>query len=373
MDLRVLEVGDNVAAAYAGKLFARWGADVIRVDKPRPAIAASSTPRERALESFLHPGKRRATIAYTQPEGRALLDAIAARCDLLLFDLAPSALDALDWTALGVSGAPTARVSITPFGLTGPRRDWQATGATLLALGGYTFLSGDPGRAPLTLPGHLVEYQSGQFAFIAGLSAVLAGDVPASETAATIEISMQECVATLSQFTTVMWTHNRLVRSRHGNRWENLQPNAMYRCADGWYQASGIGKFWEPFAWMIGRPDLLEDSRFLTPELRTQNVAALEEVINGALGDRGMLEILTEAQETWRVPVGIGLSLAGVLDDPHLQSRGFWQETVVSDDGRVKTPGSPFTFVGEERPAEPLLSDPVEPLPLIAALGREVE
>jgi crotonobetainyl-CoA:carnitine CoA-transferase CaiB-like acyl-CoA transferase len=197
--------------------------------------------------------------------------------------------------------------------------------------------------------------------------------VPSSAPAATIEISMQECVATLSQFTTVMWTHNRLVRSRHGNRWENLQPNAMYRCADGWFQASGIGKFWEPFTWMIGRPDLLEDSRFLTPELRTQNVAVLEEIINGALGDRRMREILTEAQETWRVPVGIGLSLAEVLDDPHLQSRDFWQETVVAGDVRVKTPGSPFTFAGEEQPAEPQLSDPVEPLALIAALSGEVE
>ena len=53
-------------------------------------------------------------------------------------------------------------VVITPFGLSGPRRNWKATSSTLLAMGGYTQLMGDEGRTPLTLPGHYVEFQTTQ-------------------------------------------------------------------------------------------------------------------------------------------------------------------------------------------------------------------
>ncbi len=55
------------------------------------------------------------------------------------------------------------------FGLSGPYRDWQGHGAIVLAMGGYTALMGDPGRAPLTLPGHYAEYQAAQSAYLASL------------------------------------------------------------------------------------------------------------------------------------------------------------------------------------------------------------
>jgi crotonobetainyl-CoA:carnitine CoA-transferase CaiB-like acyl-CoA transferase len=364
MDLRVLEVGDAGAAAYAGKLFARWGAEVIRVDRR----ARDPSDKVQPLEVFLHPGKRRVAIDYETAEGRDLLHELASVCDVVLLDLSADEVERLDWTELGTPGRIQARVSITPFGLDGPYRDWKATGGTLLALGGYTFLTGDPGRAPLTIPGHYVEYQSGHFAFIAAVAATLGheADGPASS----MELSMLECVATLSQFTTVMWTYGGVVRSRHGNRWENLHPNAMYRCGDGWYQVSGIGKFWEPFALMLGRPDLVEDARFLTPALRTEHADELDEIINGVLGRRPMQEILTEAQETWRIPIGIALSLADVLADPQLAAREFWRP-VATAEGTVQMPGSPFTFVGESRPSEPALMAREEPEALRDALKAD--
>ena len=67
------------------------------------------------------------------------------------------------------------KVAITPFGLTGPDRNRPATNATLLAMGGYTNLMGDPDRDPLTLPGHYVDFQSGSYAYTAA-SACLLGD-----------------------------------------------------------------------------------------------------------------------------------------------------------------------------------------------------
>ena len=56
-------------------------------------------------------------------------------------------------------------VVISPFGLTGPKQNWQATPSTLLAMGGYTQIMGDADKAPLTLPGHYLEFQSGTLAY----------------------------------------------------------------------------------------------------------------------------------------------------------------------------------------------------------------
>ncbi len=356
MTLRILELGDDTAAAYCGKLFARWGAEVIRVeppDTPEPAL-----PRKRARERYLHAGKRRVTIDLGAPRGRDLLEQLAARCDITVFDEPPDVVDCLGLLDLGGDTGPGVRVSVTPYGLSGPNRDWQATTATLLAHGGYTFLMGDPGRAPLTMPGHYVEYQAGQFAYIAALSAHLGrqarGEAAGPLDPTRIEISMFEVLATLSQFTTVMWSFGGRIRSRHGNKWENLHPTTLYQVKDGWFGLNVLPRFWESFAMMIGHPELIEDPRFATNPDRMEHADELDEYILDALGEMTPLEILHAAQETWRVPVGAAMTFEDLLGDEHLAARGFWREAdALGADGRpLRLPGAPFAIIGDERPAE---------------------
>jgi crotonobetainyl-CoA:carnitine CoA-transferase CaiB-like acyl-CoA transferase len=345
--IRVVELGGEPAAAFCGKLYARWGAEVVRVqDSTGPP---DDSPAAAALDLYLNRGKRRVALDWSSAKGRELLDRLVARCDILVTDLAPAALDAVEWQTLGSGNAALIRCAITPFGLTGPYRDWQATPANLLALGGYTHIMGDPGRAPLTMPGHYVEYQSGTLAYTATLASVLA-DEPSGRT---IDISMLEVVASLSQFTTVMWTHGGAVRSRHGNRWENIHPNSLYPCKDGWWFPCIVPPFWEPFTYMIGRPELIEDERFNTSDGRVLNWAELDAIIVDAAKDTTMAKLLAEGQETWRVPVGAQLGLQAVLDEEHLRLREFWQEA----GGDIRLPASPFRYADEPLPIEPAYSD----------------
>ncbi len=117
MTIRVLEVGDNVAAGYCGRLYAELGADVIRIDAPAAPAAAPQLASAIALDTYLHAGKRRIELAVMTPEGRDVLDQLAAQCDLLITDVSPAALDELDWLSLGMAQKPPVKVSITPFGL----------------------------------------------------------------------------------------------------------------------------------------------------------------------------------------------------------------------------------------------------------------
>ncbi|MEE8336728.1 MAG: CoA transferase [Dehalococcoidia bacterium] len=343
--MRVLELSDrDEAAAYCGKLYARWGAEVIRVERPdRPAPLQS-------VELYLHGGKRRVRLDYRDRSQRATLDRLAASCDVLVTDAPAREVDEFGLLDLGGGEGPAVRTSVTPFGLSGPYRDWQATASTLLALGGYTWLHGDIGRAPLTMPGNYAHYQAGSYAYIASLAAELRTRGQRGAPPVRVEVSTLEALASLHQFTFTMYTNAGIIRSRHGNRWENLSPTGLLRCKDGWWGTNILPNFWAPFTLMIGKPELAEDPRFATNDDRMQHQDELEAIIEQVFKDWPKQRVFTEGQETWRVPVGYAVSLQDALDDPHLNAREFWRP-VEGVDG-LRTAGSPFIFVDDERPAE---------------------
>ncbi len=358
--MRVLEISDTEeAASFAGHLFARWGAEVLRVESP------SRAPVREAADMAWHGGKGRWRCDWRSAAGLDALREAAGEADIVLADLRPRDLDALGFDALG-GGGPRARVAITPFGRIGPYRDHEATRTTLLALGGYTHLSGDPGRAPLTMPGAYPHAQAGTLAYTAGLALALRG-----ESAATVDVSVFETLATLHQFTDVMWAGGQ-VRSRHGNRWENLAPTTMLPCADGWVAMNILQQFWPSFALWIGG-GLAEDERLALNAGRMAHRDELEAAVARYFEPRRAVDLFREGQEVWRVPVGYAQSLGQVLEDPQLTGRGFWRP-VEGPGRRVLVPGSAFQFAGEQPPEERAPSTPSEGLqaPAWRSARREV-
>jgi crotonobetainyl-CoA:carnitine CoA-transferase CaiB-like acyl-CoA transferase len=360
---RVLEFGPGRAAAYCGKLYALWGADVVRIEPPPVGAARADhdpdqhggrtqdgTPTDQALQLHLHANKRIVPLDYRTDEGRAALFAHIRASDIVVTDESPAMLDALGWQSLAEREGPTALVSITPFGLTGPYRDWQATDASLLALGGYTFLMGDPGRAPLTVPGNYVSYQAGQFAYIGARAAELAAT--SGTRPRMIDVSMLETVASLSQFTTVMWTYRGKVRSRHGNHWEDIHPISLYPCRDGWFEVNVVPGFWPAFTDILGQPQLRDDPRFATNEARMQHKTELDEIIVAALGHYSVDEILDLGQRRFRVPTGVLRRMSDLLADEHLAARGFWQPIQIEPGKTVLVCASPFRYKDEAPPAQ---------------------
>lgn len=304
MSTNVLEIG-HLAAGYCGKLFHAAGATVTRIADAFPSLTDDWSSAE-ASDLFLHQGKSEAAASE--------LEACIERSDVIIAEGTPAQLETLGWSEI-----PGIRVAITPFGMTGPRRDWHASSSVLLAMGGYTYLMGDPDRPPLTLPGHYVEYQSGQHAYIAASSCLYAG------IAESIDVSMLEVVLSLSQMTTVMYSCNGQIRSRHGNRFGVLHPIALFPCRDGWYHVNVVPTFWPVFCGMLGTPALEADPRFANPGDRVLNADALDAEIFQRLGHLTKAEIFALG-EAHRIPTGILQTVDELLTDPHLNARGFWQQ-----------------------------------------------
>lgn len=332
---RVLEIG-GYAAGYCGRLFAQAGHDVVRVAGPNPPAWVG----DEALAAYLHAGKRQ--VATADP---ALLAELANGADVAVVEAAT----ADELAALGVDDWEVpVLAAITPFGRTGPKRNWQATPHVLLAMGGYTNLMGDAGRAPLSLPGHYVEFQSGGFAFAAANACRLAGQP------GRIDIGMMEVVMALSQFTTVMWHCAGVVRSRHGNDFWSVVPTNLFRCADGWVYVNIVPTFWDAFTVFLDRPDLLVDERFVGNDKRMANRDALHELVAEVLATRSKAAI-AERAEVCRIPLGVVQSFADVLADPHLAERDVWQRVAVGG-AEVRTPRPGWRVHGEPWPALRLAS-----------------
>ena len=332
----MLETG-GFAAGYCGRLFVQAGCEVVRVETGKRPPAWVS---DEAMNLYLHAGKRR-----IRTEDPGLIAELASRADVVLAETAT----ADDLEALGFDHwrAPV-KAAITPFGRTGPKRNWQASANVLLAMGGYTYIMGDPDRAPLTIPGHYPEFQSGAFAYAAANACRLARERNV------IDIGMLEVVMALSQFTTVMWHCGRLIRERHGSDFYYVVPTNLFRCADGWAYVNIVPSFWDAFAAFLDRPELVLDERFPTNELRRENRDALHAIIAAAIAPMTRAELRRRAEEC-RIPIGIVQSLDDVLADPHLATRGFWQTLRGGEAAPVRSPRRAWRMDGRTPPASDLL------------------
>jgi crotonobetainyl-CoA:carnitine CoA-transferase CaiB-like acyl-CoA transferase len=302
---KVLEIG-GYSAGFCGRLFVQNHHDVTRIETHQPPAWAS----DEAMLLFLHAGKKRISIDKKD------LAELASRSDIVILEAA-SADEAF---AYGFENWTTAvTVVITPFGLTGPKKNWRATSHTLLAMGGYSQIIGDAGRAPLSLPGHYVEFQTAQFAFTAANSCRFA------EESNQIDISMYESLLALSQFTTVLWSCTGKVRSRHGSDFYWVVPSNLFPCADGWVYINTVPTFWDEMTVFLGMPELIIDGRFYDNEMRMQNRDALHDLIAAALLLLPKQEIQKRATAA-RIPAGVVQSFDEVLLDEHLASRNYWQQ-----------------------------------------------
>ncbi len=318
---RVLEIG-SYSAGFFGRLFVQNGHEVTRIETAQPPAWASSE----AMTTFLHAGKER-----IHANSKDFAD-LAAKADIVVLE-ASSADHA---ASFGIDRwVSPIKVVISPFGLTGPKRNWRATPHTLLAMAGYTQIIGDAGRAPLSLPGHYVEFQTAQFAFTA------ANACRFSKESKLIDVSMYESLLALSQFTTVMWSCAGRVRSRHGSDFYWVVPSNLFRCLDGWVYINTVPTFWDAITVFLELPELAIDPRFSDNDLRMQHRDALHELIGDALISVTKREIRARATAA-RIPAGVVQSFGEVLTDKHLAQRDFWQNIRALDHKILTSPCSGF-------------------------------
>jgi crotonobetainyl-CoA:carnitine CoA-transferase CaiB-like acyl-CoA transferase len=349
---RVVEVGGGYAAPMAGKLLADLGAAVVKVEPPegdparRHGPFPAGVPNPEASGAFiaLNANKRSLVLDLGAAPGRRALEALAAEADILLHDLPPRAMEAagLDYARLAARNPRLVLLSITPYGLTGPYRDFAASDLTLIHGGGFAYLCPDGSphadRPPLRFFGHHALLQAGLHGATAALAAHLrAGAQGIGEH---IDLSIHSTVGLLLGRHFPAYSYQGKVESRLT---QNITaPSNLFPCKDGViYLIAVEDAQWERLVEMMGQPDWTRSPLVADRAARGQNQDYLTEHLSRWTAQWTAEELFHACQKN-RIGAAPVYDFDRIASDPHLAERAFFVPHEHPVAGRLLLPGSPY-------------------------------
>ncbi len=353
--LRVVECGAGVSAAYAAKLMADMGADVVKVEPPDgdplrlrgPFPGGKPDPEKSGLFLYLNTNKRGVVLDLTSADGRAAFDRIAQTADLVIHNWTPAEMEQrnVSWDRLHTLNPRLVLTSITPFGLTGPYSGYKANNLVSSSAGGWSWLiGGGPDgdqKPPLKAFGEQADMQTGAQAAIASLGAVLGrgfNDLPGQH----IDISEQEVVTSFLEMNFMHWSYGGRVASRLGSR--ILHPWAIMEAKDGQIFVLCVQEDqWRRFVEMMGSPDWAEWEIFGDRLMRAAAWDVLEPLIAEYVSQHTVQEIYQEGLER-RLPFAPLSTMGDLYKSDHLAVRGFFAKVTLADGSTLSLPGAPYRF-----------------------------
>ncbi|WP_166641491.1 CoA transferase [Amycolatopsis sp. SID8362] len=318
--MRVLDLTDELARQGA-RLLVGLGADVVRVDD-------DLTGPERI---HWHAGKKLATN----------IDELAQEADVVLESGPVAKLRGLH--ADGTSRWPHAvHVVVTPFGLTGPRRDWLGGDLVLASAGGMTWLGGKPDGPPKPPPREQACQLAGAHGAIAALLGVLAG------AGQLIDVSAQEAVAATLETAAISWIHAGKFPVRNGGVYEHV-AHRIFKAVDGYVAGgySGSERMWTGLRdWLAeeGEAGDLLDERFGDQAVRWAERPHVDDVIARFVAKRTAAEVAEQGRNR-ALPWAEVTPPVELTRNPQLRDRQFF----VSVDG-TEDAGFPWDAPGLPRP-----------------------
>jgi crotonobetainyl-CoA:carnitine CoA-transferase CaiB-like acyl-CoA transferase len=351
--LRVVEYGHLVSAAYATKLLADLGADVIKVEPPDGGDRSRAhgpypggiTDHDRSgLFLYLNTNKRSVTLDTTTARGRGLLLRLLAGADLFVHNVPPAQMDAqqLTYEAVVASNPQLIMTSITPFGLSSPYRNFVATDLTLWNAGGIAYLNGggtgSDDLPPLRTYGQQAEYQGGLNAAIASLGALFTRTRVGGGQHVTV--SIQESLVAILELTFEYWPYMGLVASRLGRK--PIQPLDFLECRDGWVFVCCVEEHqWRGLVELMGNPEWAELELFADRLTRAENWDALK-IFLQEWAQEESVDALYHAAQQRRIPFAPVSTMGDLLQSDHLKARGFFAELRQPGMDPLRVPGAPY-------------------------------
>ncbi len=339
--LHVLDLGRLLAGPMVATLLGDMGAEVIKVEQPgagdpargvypMPADAGDDLSYQWKVEAR---NKRSITLQLSSPAGREILLRLAAWADVLVENFRPGVMER--WgLALGDLHAANPRlvvVRVSGFGQTGPYR--QRAGLDFVGAGfaGLTYVTGAPDRPP-TAPGYpLCDYMAGVFGALGALEALRRRDAPGGTgKGELVDVALYEPVLRFSTPWLSIFEREGVVRGRDGSspRPDDQLPHGIwgysYETAEGrWVSLLPLSRddtrqrqLWGA----IGRPELVDDPRFLTYADRERNYKALDAVLRSWCAANDLATIVAVFDDLG-LACGPINSAADICADPHVRER----------------------------------------------------
>lgn len=368
--VRVLDFTRQMAGPYGTMLLGDYGADVIKVESAPNGDGSRNTGVDRMGDQsslFLtwNRNKRSICLDMRTPEGKDAVRRLARECDVLVENYRPGVADeiGIGYDALSEINPGLVYVSVSAFG-EGPLAPFPGTDPVVQAVSGVMSVTGEPDGGPLLVGVPVADFTGAMI----GAQAVMLGLLARERTGRGQKIDVSMLFGLMSALTTRLashWTTGEDPK-RFGSAHSVVAPYQAFRTKDGHAVAGvwGAGEGWPRFCAAVERPDLVDDPRFLTNDLRVDHrdelTALLDEVF------------LTRTTKEWEAAFNEHHALFGpvhsfseLLSHPHVEEAGIIQSVEHPTAGEIPQLG-PVIFL-QDTPGR--ISSPP---PLLGQHTREV-
>jgi crotonobetainyl-CoA:carnitine CoA-transferase CaiB-like acyl-CoA transferase len=281
----VVELGQSVAAPFAGQLLADLGAQVVKVEKPAGDDARRWGPPflDGAAATFqaLNRGKRSVVCELRDPVQRdALGDFIVARADVVLQNMRPGQVDELE---LGASALRARKPSLVycnlgAFGRQGPLAGRPGYDPLMQAFGGIMSITGEAGRPPVRVGPSIVDIGTGLWCVVGVLLALYRR--AESGIGGVVDVSLLETAAAWMAPFALQYLASGSVPGRNGSGQAGIVPYRAYPTADGdLVVAAGNDALFQKLCAAVGHRAWGDDERFATNPGRVANAAELDALL----------------------------------------------------------------------------------------------
>jgi crotonobetainyl-CoA:carnitine CoA-transferase CaiB-like acyl-CoA transferase len=352
--VKVLEYGNLFSAPFCAKILADLGAEVVKIEPPdygdssrrqEPFLKDVPGLEQSGLFQYLNMNKLGITLNPGIATGKKIFSELLKNADIFVENNSPRVMKELKLSYKYVKqiNSRIVMTSITPFGQTGPYKNYEGCELVNTHMGGVGYISTrecDISKEPIKYPAHLLSFQAGLSAAAATLGDFYRQCV--TGLGSHLDISEQESIIqNLNSALAHYWYGNQIVSRTDA---VSIAPAHILPCKDGYiYNAFSEEHQWRRFIEVMGHPDWADSELFKDAPTRALYWDALKPLLLEWTMEHTVEEIYRWSQERG-APIGAVRTADQVVSDRQMEARGFFVEVEHPENGKLKYPGVPYTF-----------------------------
>lgn len=345
--IRVIELGNYIAAPTAGRLLADFGAEVIKVERPHTGDEIRRWRVEAGQTSLLYRtinrNKKSIVLDLRSETGRQVVKDLVATADVLLENFRPGTLErwGLGPDVLNEINPSLIITRVSAFGQTGPLADRPGFAAVAEAISGFRELVGDPDRPPVRVGISIGDSIAGLYAAFGVVMSLYQREstpAPVALPQRIIDVALNEAMFSMMESLVPDYDASGVLRTRTGGRIQGIAPSNAYVCADGRSVviAGNADNIFVRYMQLIGRPDLAADPGLIDNASRWGRREELDAAISEWTSQRTAEQALRELDHAG-VPAGPVYTAADILTDEQYAARDMIQRRPVElTDGELR-------------------------------------
>ena len=334
--LRVIEMGQLLAGPFTGTILAYFGAEVIKVEPPGgDPIRGWRLLRDGTSLWYRSLGrnKKSVTLDLKSERGRELAGQLIDTADVVVENFRPGSME--KW-GLGPEqarernpGLVYARIS--GYGQTGPYASKPGYASVTEGFGGFRYLNGEPGKAPVRPNMSMGDTVAAIHAALGITMALIQRAKPGSGQGQVVDVALYESIFNLMEGIVPEFDGAGMIREPSGTTVTGIVPTNTYCCDDGKYVVIGGNgdSIFKRLMVAAGRSDMAENPAMADNAGRVEHEPEIDEALALWCAAHSSVHIINTLEEV-RVPVGPIYSVEDMMSDPQYQARGMFEQVEIN-------------------------------------------